>query len=40
MILTDTGPLVAILSRTDTHHRACVATLDELQPPMVSLGPC
>jgi uncharacterized protein len=39
MILTDTGPLVAILSRTDTHHRACVATLNELQPPMVTTWP-
>ncbi len=36
MILTDTGPLVAILSRTDTYHHACVAALSALKPPMVT----
>ena len=39
MILTDTGPLVAILSRTDAYHRVCVAALQELTAPMVTTWP-
>lgn len=39
MILTDAGPLVAILSRTDAYHRTCVAALNELTPPMVTTWP-
>ena len=39
MILTDTGPLVAILDHTDRHHAACVAALSELTAPMVTTWP-
>jgi hypothetical protein len=39
VILTDTGPLVAILSRTDAYHRACVAALRGLTAPMVTTWP-
>ncbi len=39
MILTDAGPLVAILDRGETHHRACVACLAELTGPMLTTWP-
>ena len=32
MILTDTGPLVALLNADDQYHRRCVATLRTLEP--------
>ncbi len=39
MILTDAGPLVAILDRGEQHHRACVACLEELTGPMLTTWP-
>jgi predicted nucleic acid-binding protein len=35
-LLVDAGPLVAILSRRDRHHRTCVEVLKEVRRPMVS----
>jgi predicted nucleic acid-binding protein len=39
MILTDAGPLVAILDRGEAHHQACVACLAELTGPMLTTWP-
>jgi predicted nucleic acid-binding protein len=39
MILTDAGPLVAILDRGEAHHGACVACLAQLTGPMVTTWP-
>jgi predicted nucleic acid-binding protein len=41
VILTDTGPLVAILDKDNPHHRACVATAKR-QPagPLLTTWPC
>src|SRR5262249_29129495 len=39
MILTDAGPLVAILDRGEEHHEACVACLAELAGPMLTTWP-
>lgn len=39
MILTDAGPLVAIIDRGEADHARCRATLEELASPMLTTWP-
>ncbi len=39
MILTDAGPLVALIDRGDRDHAACDAALDQITLPMVTTSP-
>ena len=41
MILTDTGPLVALVNRNDPNHTVCVTTTKRLPAePLVTTWPC
>jgi uncharacterized protein len=39
MILTDTGPLVALIDEGEPDHQACVACLPNLSGPMITTWP-
>jgi predicted nucleic acid-binding protein len=38
-ILIDTGPIVAVFSADDAHHRRCSETLKSLRPPLFTCWP-
>jgi predicted nucleic acid-binding protein len=39
-MLTDTGPILAILDRGDRFHRACMEAADAIRGPMITTWPC
>jgi len=40
VILTDTGPLVALVDADDSAHASCVAALTRLTKPLLTTWPC
>ena len=41
MILIDTGPLIALLDKDDSHHQACVTSAAQLPPDsLMTTWPC
>jgi predicted nucleic acid-binding protein len=38
-VLVDAGPLIALIERTDRHHERCVAALETLTDPLVTVWP-
>jgi predicted nucleic acid-binding protein len=38
-ILVDSGPLVALIDRSDSHHETCKATLQSFADPLLSTWP-
>lgn len=39
-MLADTGPLVGITDRNDTHHAVCQSILRKLREPLETTWPC